>query len=171
MDKVYKNRYQELYINNENRLIIDSAPGIVTLISTVGGILLIEHERMNTISLETVRGYIEDGEDPKDAAIREAHEELGIDEDSIININQLGKVNPDNSYTNQAVYCFSMQLDYKGSIDEAKLQKEEGILSVKWYPREDIPGMILDGKINDGITISAFAFQFAGFLDNGGRRK
>lgn len=99
---------------------------------------------MNTISLETVRGYIEDGEDPKDAAIREAHEELGIDEDSIININQLGKVNPENSYTNQAVYCFSMQLDYKGSIDEEKLQKEEGILSVKWYPREDIPGMILD---------------------------
>lgn len=141
---------------NYSTLRFDSNDGVVVLLSTVGGYILVNHERLNGMSLETVRGFLEDNEEPVTGAEREVKEELGLTDEDIAYSTYLGYGITDNAVTTQKIHYVIIQLS--NSINEKiSLQTEEGVVGYKWVDREDIVDLIKDNTIIDNFTLSAFA--------------
>ncbi len=97
--------------------------------------------------LEFCAGKIEIGEDPKEAILREAQEELGF---SVKNLQSFGYIIPTCGYCSEKIYL------YYGEEDEAvgqHLDDNERIDLFK-YSYADIEKMIIDGQIDDGKTVA-----------------
>lgn len=158
--KLITNKYQTFYEDSENgyhRVTFDSNDGVVVIASTVGGILFIQHDGRLTgpHSLELIRGYIEDGETPVKAAIREFTEESGLryDANNVANIFDHGNFSIDSALTNQRIHVIGIELAHTDAI--YRPQVEEHVTDVQWIKKNKISEQL--ANISDGITLGAIA--------------
>lgn len=153
------NKYQTFYENSENdyHVTFDSNDGVVVVASTVGGILFIQHDGRltGTNSLELIRGYIENGETPVKAAIREFTEESGLQYDvsNIANIVDYGDFSIDSALTNQRIHVIGIELAHTDAT--YRPQVAEKITSVQWIKKDEVSKAL--AGVSDGITLAAIA--------------
>ncbi len=118
-------------------------------------ILLIRQFRFGTnkIELEIPAGYIEPGESPKEAAIRELKEETGY---SVKNVKQIGVVDANPAIMNNKCYTFLAELSEKGDI---KLDPDE-IIETEFATQSQCFEYLRQGIIKNAYIVVAF-FWFA----------
>ncbi|TFG08139.1 MAG: NUDIX hydrolase [Promethearchaeota archaeon] len=116
-----------------------------------GNILLIRQFRFGNdqIELEIPGGYIEFGETPEEAAIRELREETGF---GIQWIKQIGVVNANPAIMNNRCYTFLAELSEKGDVE---FDPNEIIESVFATPKE-VEKYLIEGKITNTYVICGF---------------
>lgn len=109
------------------------------------------------ITLEIPGGLVDPGDTPEKAASRELLEETGYQAKELIKI---GEVNP-----NPALFCNRchtfLARDLK-KVSEPKPDQTEDI-EVTLIPLKNIPELILKGKIDHAIVISAFTHYWLRF--------
>lgn len=165
---IFKNKYIELQDNlvqdlesnkefNHLRLIENNTnnPGSVVLCNYKNKFLLIRNYRYGTdeLCLELPRGYNESNETLKDCAIRELYEETNIIFDKKIDkLTKLGEMSVNSSIIASKVSLYLLKINQ--IIENIQLQKEEHIISYKWYTLEDLHSKIKDGTIIDSFTLS-----------------
>lgn len=113
---------------------------------------------LGTEMYEFCAGKLEKGEDPKDAIIREAREELGY---SLKNLRAFGYIVPTCGYSTEKIYLYYAEADqYLGQ----KLDVDERI-EVLELPFAKIGKMIEDGTIVDAKTVCLYARIVAAGID------
>lgn len=107
--------------------------------------------------LELPAGVLNDGENPKNCALREIREEIGM---AAGKLQKLGAVYLAPGYSNELNHIFLAT-----EITPAPLSADEDeFLKVEKYPLKEIHQMIIDGKLMDSKSISAYYFA-RHFLD------
>jgi 8-oxo-dGTP pyrophosphatase MutT (NUDIX family) len=109
------------------------------------------------ITLEIPGGLVDPGDTPEQAALRELFEETGYQAEKLIKI---GEVNPNPALFNNRCYTFLASGLKK--IGDPKPDQTEDI-EVILIPLSEVPKLILKGKIDHAIVISAFTFYFLGY--------
>ena len=97
--------------------------------------------------LEFTAGKIEEGEDPKEAILREVVEETGY---QAKNLRELGYVIPTCGYCTEKIYLYYAEAGEKVG---QHLDQDERI-DLYAYTFKEIKEMIANGTINDGKTIA-----------------
>ena len=96
--------------------------------------------------LEFCAGKLNKGENPREAVIREAEEELGC---SVKNLKELGYVVPTCGYSSEKIYLFYGEEDeYVGQHFD-----EDERLEVEEYSFEELLAMAKSGELVDGKSI------------------
>lgn len=108
---------------------------------------------------EIPAGYIEDGETPKEAIIREIYEETGL---RVKNGKELLVFQPNNSISEQKIHIFEFKVNNFLKTDE--YDKNE-IIKSKWIKLPEIKKMIESNIFVDGVTLLALTYWFM-FNDN-----
>jgi 8-oxo-dGTP pyrophosphatase MutT (NUDIX family) len=148
---------EKIYINpkNNNELtthILD-VPDWANIIgiNNQGNILLIKQYRFGNdkIEIEIPGGYIEPGEKPKEAAIRELKEETGY---GIKKIELIGTVNANPAIMNNRCYTFLASISEKGDLN---LDPSEIIESFFASP-DQVKSYLIRGKITNTYVIVGF---------------
>jgi 8-oxo-dGTP pyrophosphatase MutT (NUDIX family) len=106
------------------------------------------------VTLEIPGGLVDSGDTPKKAAVRELLEETGYQAKKWLKI---GVVNPNPALFNNRCHTFLAQDVYKGT-DPTPDQTED--IEVVLVPLADIPKLILKGKIDHAMVITAFCNYF-----------
>ena len=106
------------------------------------------------VTLEIPGGLVDPGETPKKAAVRELLEETGYQAKKWMKI---GVVNPNPALFNNHCYTFLAQ-DIQKIADPMPDQTED--IEVVLIPLVDIPKLILEGKIDHAMVITAFTHYF-----------
>ncbi len=157
---IHSNRFIELYedvINIKGRQKVYTRARrkdystIVPFISN-DEILVIKSYRhlVNSIQIEAPSGYIEDGEDPQEAAVRELREETGYRANRIFSV---GSYTLDYTMFEQKGYLFiAYDLVKEGNQKLGTMELiETTILTIK-----EIMQLLSDGKILNAASIVAF---------------
>ncbi len=99
-----------------------------------------------TEMLEFCAGKLEKGEDHREAVIREAREELGVE---VRDLKYHGYMVPTCGYSSEKIYLYSaVATDYLGQ----DLDEDEDLSTIE-AGLDEIEVMIADGRITDGKTI------------------
>jgi len=106
------------------------------------------------VTLEIPGGLVDPGDTPKKAAARELIEETGYQAKKWLRI---GVVNPNPALFNNRCYTFLAQAIDKVT-DPTPDQTED--IEVVLIPLTDIPKLILKGKIDHAMVITAFCHYF-----------
>ena len=95
-------------------------------------------------------GMVEDGEDPKQAAMRELHEETGI---QFIrgSIDELGTVYTSEGFTDEKATCFVVELD-KFRVTDTDFDLGEFVES-EWVSEKELLEMVSDGRITSAVAV------------------
>ncbi|MHB1908410.1 MAG: NUDIX hydrolase [Nitrososphaerales archaeon] len=128
-----------------------------------GRILLESHFRFGIQEeiLEIPAGWLEEEEDPSDAARRELVEETGF---KALKLKSLGSIFPAASYSAEEIFLFQAEIEEKTANKQA-LEKGE-LISLKFFSKSSVRDMIKSGKIKDVMTISAlYRSELLGTLD------
>ena len=127
-----------------------------------GEIIMVEQYRQGNgnITLEVPGGLLEDGEEPAKAAIRELLEETGYS--SKKNPILIGKQSPNPAFMNN--YCYTFLIEDCELLNEQNLDKDE-IIEIHKFNKKEVKNMILNGKIDHGVILTAFYFYslYSGF--------
>ena len=107
--------------------------------------------------LEIPAGKLNEGEDPKECAMRELEEETGLKANSVT---LLHSIYPTPAYTSEITYIYLANGLQKGSVH---LDDDE-FLNVEKIPVEKARQMLLSGEIHDAKTIIALYAYFNGNL-------
>ena len=112
-----------------------------------GNIMLVKQYRcgVSGVLTEICAGKLEVGEDPRECAIREMKEELGI---CAKNVSSLGSFVPTPAYDSEITHLF-LATDLE--ISEQKLDDGEFLELVK-MPLAEAVQAVIDGSISDGKT-------------------
>jgi len=160
--KAIKVRRRHPEQNKEAEFVILNSPNWVNIIPITKNneILLIEQYRQGTdsITLEIPGGLIENGEQPIDAAKRECIEETGYASSEDLILTGISYPNPA-FLTNQ---CFS----YAWMDVENKYQQHFDIdedIRVIPTPIPEVKKLIMDGRINHSVILTAFFYFFLKF--------
>jgi 8-oxo-dGTP pyrophosphatase MutT (NUDIX family) len=106
------------------------------------------------VTLEIPGGLVDPGDTPKRAAVRELLEETGYQARRWLKI---GMVNPNPALFNNRCYTFLAQ-DIKKIGEPTPDQTED--IEVVLIPLANIPKLILKGKIDHAMVITAFCHYF-----------
>ena len=106
------------------------------------------------VTLEIPGGLVEAGDTPKKAAARELSEETGYQAKKWVKI---GVVNPNPALFNN--HCYTFLADDIEKVSEPKPDQTEDI-EVVLIPLADIPKLILEGKVDHAMVITAFCHYF-----------
>lgn len=157
---ILENDYQKFYkeqMPTYTKVTYTSNPGVVAILAVTGGLFFIDQASRETDqpSFEFIRGFVEDNEDPRDAAIREVEEELGIEltPSRLHTVTELGIIHPDNALTNQTIHIELVQL--KNSDSNVHLQKDEGVINYHWLAKDNLKDTL--PNITDSFTLAALA--------------
>ncbi len=106
------------------------------------------------VTLEIPGGLVEFGDTPKKAAFRELLEETGY---CAKRLERIGIVNPNPAIFNNRCYTFLAKGVEKVSGPTPDQTEDIEVILV---PLKKIPGLILSGKIDNAMVITAFAHYF-----------
>lgn len=96
--------------------------------------------------LELPAGKLEIGENPYDAGMREIEEEIGYKAESLID---MGQMYPTCGYSDEIIYLYAAKNPCKTHTNF----DEDEFLELKWYTKEELKSMVLNGEIKDAKTI------------------
>lgn len=103
--------------------------------------------------LELPAGGINQGEEPKEAAIRELREETGMLCDDA---KPLIMIQPSPAYNDEKVSIFSCKVTGKTDIE----LDENEYITIEHYSLDELIAMIMEGKISDSKTVAGlFAYR------------
>jgi len=154
-----------LALRNDDALLPNGQPCKREIIEHSGGacVLYIEDEKVLLVKqyryaygeelYEIPAGKLEQGEDPKRAALRELEEEGGI---KAKELRLLYIMYPTPGYTNEKIYIFEA---LGGEKVNAHLDEEE-FLTAEFIPLEKVRKMLKNGEIKDGKTLVALLEYF-----------
>lgn len=132
-----------------------AAVGVLAL-TEGGGVLLVRQYRyaVGEETLEICAGLVEEGEDPRDAAVREMREELGVQPDTLTEIGRF--------YASPG-FCTELLILYlaEGLTPSRLPQDEDEDVSVVELALEDIPRRLAAGTFRDSKTFAALAWLMA----------
>ena len=146
---------------NDGRIVIrdkilkgtsDGSASIIVPITESGKTILVIQPRIltkNKISVEFPAGYIDDGESPEEAALRELKEETGYVPKEMI---KLAEYYQDQGCSSAYNYCF-LAVDCK-KVCEQSLDRDEYIEYVEAY-FDEVLELLEEGTINDANSIIA----------------
>ncbi|HET9731231.1 MAG TPA: NUDIX hydrolase [Acidimicrobiales bacterium] len=120
------------------------------------GVLLLWRHRFITDSWgwEIPAGRIEEGESPADAAAREAVEETGWRPGPL---RPLCSFNPSNGLSDQRFHIFVAE----GAVEEGPPEHHHEAERVAWIPYGEVSRAIGEGKVADGLSLTALSYAFA----------
>lgn len=150
--KKIQSKYYSIEYNDERIRLKNRNNGVVIIPVTEKNeiiLLKIYRECVSSLELEVPRGFIEENEEAKEAAIRELKEELNSTAEEMID---LGEIYPDSGVMDSKIKIF---LAKKCSVDKLKVQEKENIKDYKITEINEVLSLINKGQIKDGFTISA----------------
>lgn len=120
-------------------------PGICVIIETDKGLVVLKEYRypIKQWSYEFVAGIIDDGESPKEAAIREIKEETGYIVDEIIS---LGEFYPSFGATDEVIYLFYAKCGIKQNSE----QEITELIECEIMKETEIDNLIISGEFKHG---------------------
>ena len=151
--KIMKVNCDEVLLSNgqiSRREVVHHNGGSTVLCEMDGKILFVKQYRysVGTLLYEVPAGKLEQGENPRDTAIRELKEEGGI---IAKDVKLICAFYPTPGYSSEKIYIYQALGVEKG---EACLDENE-FLTNEWISVSRIPQMIENGEITDGKTIIA----------------
>ena len=143
----------ELEIDNKpaKYSFINIKPGICVIVKTPKGFAVLKEYRypIKQFSYEFAAGIIDDGETPKDAAIREVKEETGFVADKI---ESLGEFYPSFGATDELIYLFyaecSAQLETEQEYTE--------FIECEFMTEDEVDALIISDKFKHGAGLVAW---------------
>ena len=140
-------------------LVSDTGERAAVLVTHGSYILLVRQYRLliNDISLEIPGGKVDDRETAENTAIRECQEETGVE---CQNLNHLLNYYPGLDVTNNPTYIF-----YSNETVPYSITRTERSV---WLPLDVCLDLVLNGKIQDAMTIIALLTYF--IRVHGGRK-
>lgn len=147
----------------EHDFYVIEAPDWINIIplTATGEVVLIDQYRHGTgeVSLEIPGGMVDEGEDPRTAAMRELLEETGYAaRDAVL----LGRTRPNPAIQNNWIYTYlarDVTFQHEPSFDGT----EHTV--VRLVPLARIPSLIADGTINHALVV--VGFHWLSLLDGG----
>ncbi|MBK5241031.1 NUDIX hydrolase [Clostridium sp.] len=150
--EVYKNGYYRVCDEN-NIIYIEALKGgaVIVPVTKDKKIILIKEfrSRINQLSIEFPRGFVEEGESSLDGAKRELLEEIG---GTAERFESLGSIATNNGISDEMVDYY-IAWDTTFSYD--KLQSEENIIDAVECSLNELMNLIREGKITDAFTLCA----------------
>ena len=135
----------------------ESSNGAVVLLKSKRGFVFVEVFRAphGGFLLEVPRGYGLPGETSEECARREAFEETGY---VIDNLQPLGFVRPNSSILSSKIRVFLARAREERDVHHKDTKEVRKVVHVS---EAGIAGMIQDGRITDGLSLSALALYWA----------
>lgn len=149
---IHENKYVKLL--NDNNYLVYQTPDIICALPVLpnGDILLIEQFRIPVEKklLELVTGGINEGEDSKDAAVREVREETGY---SVKETYHVGSYYSAPGYITQQAHVYVCYVDeFQGTLLE---EHEEAFqLNAKRIPKDEIASLVSEGETHPYLTLA-----------------
>lgn len=149
MKELYQGRFLRLILK-DNLEVVDLPASVVVLAELVDRIILVRNYRPAASSalLELPAGWVEKGEAPEKAALRELEEETGY---SASNITFLLSFYPSPGYTSEKMYLFLA----KGLF---RVREPEEVEEVLTYTRWELEELINRKDIKDAKTLIALLY-------------
>lgn len=105
---------------------------------------------VNEVTTGLPAGFIDEGETPTDAAIREFKEETGYTAKNVI---ELGEVNSSEGFTDEVAHLMLVTFDSK---EETTVNFDDGeFVETELIPVGDLIGLAMDGTITSAQCVSA----------------
>ena len=132
------------------REVVEHSGGAAVLCVREGKISLVKQFRYayGETLYEIPAGKLNEGEDPRLAAMRELEEETGLIASELV---LMFVLYPSPGYTNEKIYIYEAKDVYEG---KQRLDEDE-FLGVEYLPEEVVKEMIAAGEIRDAKTIAA----------------
>ena len=146
------------------REIIDHVSAVVLVpVDSAGNVLLVRQYRwaLQSVLLEAPAGRLEQGEKPKDGAIRELREETGHGADTLVNMGGFW-IAP--GYSTEYMYAF-LATDLRSDPLPADDDEDIELVPTPW---KSIPDLIYNGTIQDSKSISALQMAYFVFQNQAG---
>jgi len=129
---------------------------VVVLVNADGAVCFVKSLRYTTqrVEWELPAGGVDLGESVVQAAVREVREETGF---SAVEAEFLYSFNPSNGMSNQVIHIVRAGV---GEVAPLGFDTDE-VLEVHWLSVSEIRGLIRDGVLADGISLTAVLFYLA----------
>lgn len=137
------------------REIVEHGGGACVLYEEKGKILLVKQYRYayGECVWEIPAGKLDNGENPKLAALRELEEEAGI---RASDAEFLFEIYPSPGYTNERIYLYRV----KGG-ERVPARPDEGeFLQTRWFEKGELLDMLSRGELHDSKTLVALLWYF-----------
>ncbi len=163
--RVYEGRILNLRVDEvalangrtAKREVVEHAAAVGVLALADGGRVLLVRQYRYAVGEETLEicaGLVEEGEDPREAAVREMQEELGVRPERL---REIGRFFASPGFCTELLILFLAE----GLTPSRLPQDEDEDVSVAEIPLEDIPIRMAEGAFRDSKTYAALAWLMA----------
>lgn len=155
--------YYDVNINHGILSLKQNTAGVVTVPVVGNQYLMIKIGRVDgRFNWEFPRGFVEPNEihdnriNYLEAAKRELNEELSLDPTNIVEMTDLGELEPDSGLIETSIHVIGVEIS---ELSEIKLQSSEKIVSYQLMNIENVLKEVRKGNIIDGFTLSAITLS------------